>query len=90
MMRLGQLLDAVAWYNLVPSGIAGMKTLVTGAGGNYGAPDYVTAAATPDGKVLLAYIPPAANKSSSVTIDMTHLRGEVRARCVRSVIRKLH
>jgi hypothetical protein len=80
MMRLGQLLDAVPWYNLVPSGIAGMKTLVTGAGGNYGTADYVAAAATPDGKMLLAYIPPAAIKSSSVTIDMTQLRGEVRAR----------
>ncbi len=80
MMRLGQLLDSVPWYNLVPSGQAGMKNLVTEGGGTYGKLDYVTAAATADGKVLLAYIPPTAKGSSSVTVDMTRLRGNVRER----------
>jgi len=80
MMRLGQLLDSVPWYNLVPSGQAGMKNLVTEGGGTYGKLDYVTVAATADGKVLLAYIPPTAQGSSSVTVDMTRLRGNVRER----------
>jgi hypothetical protein len=80
MMRLGQLLDSVPWYSLIPSGEAGMKNLVMEGGGTYGQLDYVTAAATADGKLLLAYIPPAAKGSSSVTVDMTQLHGRVRAR----------
>jgi hypothetical protein len=80
MMRLGQLLDSVPWYSLVPSGQAGMKNLVTEGGGTYGRLDYVTAAATADGKVLLAYVPPTVKGSSSVTVDMTQLRGNVRER----------
>ncbi|HEV1996292.1 MAG TPA: DUF4038 domain-containing protein [Candidatus Acidoferrum sp.] len=80
MMRLGQLLDAVPWYNLVPSGQSGMKNLVSEGGGTYGELDYVTAAATADGKVLLAYIPPTAKGRSSVTVDMRQMRGHMRAR----------
>ena len=80
MMRLGQLLDSVPWYSLVPSGQGGMKSAVTEGGGTYGRLDYVTAATTADGKVLLAYIPPTAKRSSSVTVDMTQLRGSAQAR----------
>lgn len=54
-----------------------MKKLVTEGGGTFGQPDYVTAAATSDGKVLLAYIPPA-KRSSSITVD-TALRDPTRA-----------
>jgi hypothetical protein len=79
MMRLGKLLDSTAWYKLVPSGIAGMKTLVTAGGGTYGKRDYVTAAAAADGSLLLAYLPPGAS-STSVAINMEALAAPVRAR----------
>jgi len=79
MTRLGRLLDPLPWYNLVPSGLGGMKTLVTEGGGTYGQLDYVTAAATSDGSVLLAYVPPGTARSSSFTVDMTALRGSARA-----------
>ena len=79
MVCLGQLLDSVEWYNLVPSGLAGTRVLVIEGGGTYGQLDYVSAAVTTDGKLLLAYIPPIATRSV-VTVDMTALAGSVRAR----------
>jgi hypothetical protein len=79
MTRLGRLLDPLPWYNLVPSGLDGMKTLVTEGGGTYGQLDFVTAAATTDGGLLLAYLPPGSARSSSITVDMTALRGSARA-----------
>jgi len=75
MMRLGQLLDSLPWYKLSPSGLAGMKTLVTKGGGEYGELNYVIAAATTDGKALLAYIPPKASSMVRITVDMTVLSG---------------
>jgi len=79
MMRLGKLLDSVAWYKLMPSGTAGSKTLITAGGGTYGKQDYVTAAAAPDGKLLLAYLPPGASPAG-VAISMGSLTGPVRGR----------
>ena len=79
MVCLGRLLDSVPWYNLVPSGLEGTKVLVTEGGGTYGGLDYVIAAVTADGKVLVAYIPPSAT-STSIAIDMTALAGDMRGR----------
>jgi len=78
MTRLGRLLDPLPWYDLVPSGLGGIKKLVTEGGGTFGQSDYVTAAATSDGKVLLAYIPPE-TRSSSITVDITALKDSARA-----------
>jgi len=76
---MGQVLDSVPWYDLVPSGLAGMKTLVSEGGGKYGSLDYVAAAATPDGKALLAYVPPRTT-SSRITVETSVLRAPFRAR----------
>jgi hypothetical protein len=78
--RLGQLLDSVPAHNLVPSGLAGMRTLITSGGGTLGGSDYVAAAATPDGKVLLAYVPPTGTGSRSITVDMAAMGASARAR----------
>jgi hypothetical protein len=75
---LGRLLDDVPWQNLVPSEIAGMKKLITAGEGNYGTTDYVVAAATSEGKALLAYIPPSRQGPLKITVDMTALSGESR------------
>jgi hypothetical protein len=75
---LGRLLDSVPWYDLIPSELSGMKRLVTAGGGNYGTIDYVAAAATSDGKGLLAYIPPSRKEPSSITVNMTALVGPSR------------
>jgi hypothetical protein len=72
---LGRLLDSVSWYNLVPSQLSGMKTLIVGGVGNYGTTDYVVSAATSDGKTLLAYVPPTRKGPSNLTVGMTALAG---------------
>ncbi len=69
---------SIAWWELVPSGLAGMKDLVTSGGNSPGGTDYVAAAANPAGTLLVAYIPP--DHSGSITIDMTALSGNSRAR----------
>jgi hypothetical protein len=83
--RMGEFLDSMAWHLLVPDGLGTIGTLVTaGGGGNQTLSppgtsdgteglDHVSAAATPDGATLIAYVPHA--HSGSVTIDMTKLRG---------------
>jgi hypothetical protein len=83
MARLNAFVRSIPWYNLVPSGLAGMKTLVTAGGGSLGpvptGDDHVGAAATPDGTLLVAYVGPA--HTGSFTLDMTAMSGAtVRAR----------
>jgi hypothetical protein len=80
MKHMAELLGALPWHELVPSGTAGMKTLVTAGGGSSGGNDYVASAAAPNGKVLLAYFPPAGAANRSVTIDMTALGAPATAR----------
>ncbi len=68
------------WWRLKPSGLGGMGTLIT-AGGGTASPqstDYVAAAATSEGDLLLAYVPPA--HTGSVTVDMTKLSATAQAR----------
>ena len=78
MARLNAFVRSIAWFNLVPSGMGGMGTLVTAGGSSPASSDYVAAAATPDGTLLVAYVPPA--HSGSITIDMTAMSGPMRAR----------
>lgn len=63
------------WHRLKPSGLGGMGTIVT-VGGGTASPQtqtYVSAACTPEGDLLLAYVPPA--HTGSITIDMTKMSG---------------
>lgn len=78
MQRLNAFVRSIAWYRLVPSGLGGMQTLVTAGGGNLFGSDYVAAAATPDGTLLVAYVPP--DHSGPFTVDLTAMSGPVLAR----------
>ena len=78
MGRLNAFVGSIAWYDLVPSGLNGMRTLVTSGGSSVSAADYVAAAAAPDGTLVAAYIPPA--HSGAISVDMAALSGLVRAR----------
>ena len=72
--------NARQWWRLKPSGLGGMGTLIT-AGGGTASPqstNYVAAAATSEGDLLLAYIPPA--HTGSITVDMTKLAATAVAR----------
>src|SRR5262249_54260341 len=67
------------WYNLVPDQ---NHAVLTGGYGTYDANaavagnDYATAARTPDGRLVMAYLPTA----RTVTVDMTRLAGPANAR----------
>lgn len=74
------LLKSRPWHRLKPSGLGGMGTLIT-AGGGTASPqttDYVAAACTPEGDLLLAYVPPA--HAGSITVDMTKLSAPASAK----------
>lgn len=78
--RLFAFMKSKPWWRLKPSGLGGMGTLVT-VGGGTASPQsttYVAAACTPEGDLLLAYVPPA--HTGSITIDMTKMAATARAR----------
>jgi len=77
MARLNAFVRSIAWYNLVPSGMPGMGTLVTG-NSSPSSSGYVAAAATLDGALLVAYVPPA--HSGTITINTSGMSALVRAR----------
>jgi hypothetical protein len=78
MARLNAFIKSLPWYQLVPSGLDGMKTLIVAGGGAPGEAGYVSAAATPTGTWLVAYVPPA--HIGTITVDLTALGGTARAR----------
>ncbi len=78
MARLNAFVRSIAWYHLVPSGLNGMKTIITAGGSSVTASDYVAAAADPAGTLLVAYVPP--DHTGTITVDMTVMGGAARAR----------
>lgn len=73
MRFVRELLVAYPWYKLVPDAY---DKLLTGGRSWFGAEDYVTAAATPDGKLALAYLP----AQTTLQVDLSRMNGPVRAR----------
>lgn len=69
MGRLNGFIRSIQWWELVPSGLNGMKNLVTDSHNADTTASYVAASATKDGAMLVAYFPPAHKGSAS--IDMT-------------------
>jgi hypothetical protein len=78
MGRLNAFMESIAWYDLVPSGLNGMRTLITTGGSSVSSSDYVAAAAAPNGTLLVAYLPPA--HSGPISVDMGAMSGPARAR----------
>jgi fibronectin type 3 domain-containing protein len=78
--RLNAFFTSLPWWTLVPSGLNGMKTLVT-AGGGTASPqstDYVSAAADAGGTLFVAYVPPA--HAGNITVDLSVLAKPARVR----------
>ncbi len=74
------LFNSVPWYNLIPDQThlivtAGYGTATGNNGGDIQTDNYVTAAGTADGKLVLAYVPATA----TITVDMTKLSGTITA-----------
>jgi hypothetical protein len=69
------------WHELVPSGVGDPfigKDLVPADAGD--GKSYITAAASPVGTWLLAYVPPTGTDSRAFGVDMTAMAGSARAR----------
>lgn len=77
LKRLNAFIHSVEWWKLVPSGMNGMKTLITEGGGNDASSDFVAAAATPGGDLMVAYLPPS--HEGSITVNMAALKNKIRA-----------
>lgn len=77
MSLLNTFIKSVSWWELLPSGLDGMKTLITSGEGLPDSSDYVAAAANSAGTLLVAYLPPA--HSGSIEVDMTVLQNHIQA-----------
>ncbi len=82
--RLNTFMQSIPWHTLRPSGLGGATTLITDGLGTFDRPskdawndDYVAAAITADGSLLLAYVPPRHN--GSITVDLSGMRGRAHA-----------
>jgi hypothetical protein len=71
--RLNQFIRSIPWHTLVPRNGA-----VTAGSGTRDSETHVPAAASADGSLLLAYLPP--QHTGSVTIDMSLMRSSTTAR----------
>jgi hypothetical protein len=78
LAHLNAFITSVAWRTLLPSGLDGMRDLITRNGSCTRAPDYIAAAAARDGSLLVAYVPP--DGAGAFDVDLRALRGPIRAR----------
>lgn len=78
MARLNTLIKSLPWWKLIPSGLNGMKTLIKNENNTDTSTTYISAAATKDGSLLVAYIPPGFE--GSVNVDVSILKAAILAR----------
>ena len=83
MVHVKRLFEGRAWHDLAPDQ---EHTVVTSGYGTFGKDDrtaggdYVTAARTGDGNLVMAYVPSTGTESRTITVDMTRLSGAANAR----------
>ena len=77
MSRLNGFIKSVEWWKLVPSGLNGMKNLITEGNTPDTTASYVSAAAAKDGSLLIAYIPPA--HQGSIGVDLGTIKNNITA-----------
>jgi len=83
MVHVKRLFDALPWHELVPDQD---HSVVTKGYGTFGkddrtpGTDYVTAARTPDGKLVMAYAPSTGAEKRAITVNLAKLSGPARAR----------
>ena len=78
MAVLNEFVGSIAWYELVPSGLDGMRRLVTSEGSEPDAANFVSAAATRDGTLLVAYVPPG--HRGTFVVDLGAMAAPLRVR----------
>lgn len=78
MVHVRKLFEGRAWHELAPDQD---HTVITKGYGTFGADDvtpggdYVTAARTGDGRLVMAYVPSTRTEARTLTVDMTRLAG---------------
>lgn len=83
MVHVKTLFEGRAWYDLVPDLD---HTVVTGGYGTFGKDDfssggdYVTAARTRDGNLVMAYVPPTDTGTRTITVNLAKLSGAAQTR----------
>jgi hypothetical protein len=81
MLHLQTLFDALPWQRLLPSGpSSGWPGPLVTSGRGWRGLEHIAAAATPEGDLLVAYIPPTGRRSRRFGLDLTRMRRIVRAR----------
>jgi Protein of unknown function (DUF4038)/Putative collagen-binding domain of a collagenase len=73
-LHLHALFEMLPWYRLVPAGGSsrGPPLIVSGQGWGQ---KHIAAAATPEGDLFLAYVPPTGTAARSLAIDLSRMRG---------------
>ena len=83
MIHVKKLFEGRAWYDLVPDQ---EHTVITNGYGTFGKDDrtpggdYVTAARTGDGRLVMAYIPSTGTGTRTITVNLARLSGPAHAR----------
>lgn len=83
MVHVKRLFEARRWYDLVPDQD---HTVVTSGYGTFGKDDrtpggdYVTAARTSDGRLVIAYVPSTGTEPRTIAVNMARLSGPAHAR----------
>jgi hypothetical protein len=83
MVFVKKLFEGRAWHALTPDQD---HTVVTKGYGRfqsddrYPGGDYVTAARTSDGRLVMAYVPPTGTETRTISVDMARLQGAASAR----------
>ena len=78
MSRLNSFIRSIDWWKLVPSGTGEMKTLIVDENNIDTSAAYVSASASKDGELFVAYIPPA--HRGSITVNMSALKNNLHAK----------
>jgi hypothetical protein len=74
MEILNRLIRSIEWWRLKPSGMDGMKKIIVEGEGTDSATNYVASAATDEGDLLVAYIPPS--HSGKIIVDLSVIHGK--------------
>jgi hypothetical protein len=75
MRVLNTFIQSIEWWRLVPSGLNGMKDLITDGAADDSSSNFIAAAATVNGDLLVAYVPPA--HAGTFSVDLSALKDKV-------------
>jgi hypothetical protein len=78
-LHLHALFEALSWERLVPAGRTTQGPELIASGQRWGQ-KHIAAAATPEGDLLLAYVPPTGTGSRRFAVDLSRMRGRVTGR----------